>query len=109
VNTSPSLCAGEQCRDFNAEPTIGNVLRFARVDSDTVTVSRSDEERTLRVTFDPDRQLIEFSGLYFESKQLRIRVLNGDSEPSVVDEKDSVCELELVADVYIQSLLELEQ
>jgi vacuolar-type H+-ATPase subunit H len=99
-----------QSTEFNAEPSVGNVLSIRPGSPpNQIVVVRADEPRELRVTFDSTEYTIRFSGLYLPkgAEDLQIKILGGDSEPSVVDGRDRAVDIESAVDLLLRGLLGL--
>jgi hypothetical protein len=97
----------EQCEDFNKEPGVGKVLLVSRPNDSQIVVSRAGENQpSMRVSFGKDYR-IRFGGLGSPADfpELRIKVLNGDSEPSVVTKDDRAVDLESTVESCICALL----
>lgn len=99
-----------QCEELNAESGMGNVLLFAPQNSSQIIVSRVGEGKpSLRISFGANDYRIRIGGLFGPAKggELRVRVLDGDSEPSLTLEDGRPVDVEATVEDYIRFLLEL--
>jgi hypothetical protein len=102
----------KQCDAVNAEPGVGNILLVTPQNNNQILVSRTGGHNpSVRVSFGLNDYSIKFGGLYQPIKtpgSLRMKVLPGDSEPSIVSESDGrTVDLESVVDACICGLLGL--
>lgn len=99
----------KQCDEFNVD--FGEtVLTVSSLNSSQISVSRVGETSpSLRISFGPNEKSIRFGGLYGPKKggELRIKVADGDSEPSLVTDDGRVVDLEGTVEGYIRSVLGL--
>jgi hypothetical protein len=101
-----------QCNEFNEETSAPRKLAVNRVVLNRITVSYVDAgnvTREMRVSFDSKSHTISVSGLYLPSTPpLIIKVLPGDSDPTIVDERDHPIDVELTIDFHLRHLLGLQ-
>jgi hypothetical protein len=108
--TWESFCQSfaDQAAEFNAEFGIGNILEVVS-QSNTLTLARTDGyPRKLHLVFDPLRYTVTFSGMYIDTEEFRIKVLNGDSDLSVVAKDGRSVDVGGTVEIHIRRLLGLE-
>jgi len=99
----------KQCDEFNADSG-GIVLLVAPQNSSQIIVSRVGEGKpSLRISFAQTDYRIRFGGAYGPAKntELRIKVMDGDSEPSLVSDDGRAVDLEGTVEGNIRWLLGL--